>query len=314
MKTNIQFYLKRSLYLKRTLSLFNPAYGPNDDPPADPPADPPVNDDPPADDEDDENDPDPPTGDDETAKLKAQIAKMNKEARRIKGENKKFREAGEKERQRLQTALESKKLTEAEKEKLETQIGELDKQLLSEKQLAEKNALKLRQDHEQVLAKLTTDRDIWRKRHEDALIDQALTSAAATTGAESVDQIKMMFRSNAILEPAKDENEEPIPGQFVPKLTFTAYEADKEGQKVGVETTLPILEALSRIREDGMNANLFSTKAKPGTGEPGQPLKPGQRDLNKRPVIEDFRNEAEWREAHIAYADAQRKKKLGITV
>jgi hypothetical protein len=202
----------------------------------------------------------------------------------------------------LGTLKSNSDLTIAAKDSLAQQIEALETSMLTEKEQTVKATKAATQKYDKDTKMLTEDRDLWKKRFHGSSITQALADAAVEHGAENVSQIQMMFSGATENVQGKDEQGNPTE-DFVPTLTFTGLNAEKKQESF----SLPVKEALAKIREDGLNSNLFKHKSKSGTGDPpkgGAGGVEGQFNPNKPPERKDYSTQEEWATAY----DAWRKK------
>lgn len=218
-------------------------------------------------------------GDDDAAAAEA-AAKAAEEAAGKEGEDKKFTQKDvdnfinkrfskeKKEKETLVTQLKSLEttanLSKEEKEDLVTRIDDLETSMLTETEKAAKEKKDAETKHARELKKSVEEKDIWHKRYTDSTIDRALTDAAVSAGAESSSQIRLMLRGSAYLSEDKDDAGKTT-GNFTPKVKFIGLDEDGKIEK---ELDLPITEALTKIKEDGLNKNLFKHGSTGGTGAP----------------------------------------------
>lgn len=146
-------------------------------------------------------------------------------------------------------------------DQLQSQIDELENSMLTKDETAAKAKTALEKKHAAALKSSQEETGLWQNRFTDSTIDRALTDAAVETGAESAQQLRMMFRGSTSLIEDKDEDGKAL-GTFTPHLAFTGK--DDEGNST--DLTLPVGKAIAKIKEDGLNANLFKHGATGGTG------------------------------------------------
>lgn len=183
------------------------------------------------------------------------------------------------------------------REALETQITTLEASLLTTQEVAEKRQKELQDRYSNELKGVSTERDTWRARYETSLIQAELAKSAAE--AENPEQISMMFGPNSYVAEIKDDAGKPT-GQFQARLKFVSIDPESKNQ---VQLDLPIGEALSRIKTDGLHKNLFKHSSKGGTGTP---VGGGSDSANRMPTLEQFGGDvtrfnvawAQWRKKY----------------
>ena len=171
-------------------------------------------------------------------------------------------------------------LTQQERDELESRL----KQAMSEGQTKEQQLTeeikKLRKESEKQVNTLSEQAKQYKSRFENTLIVNAITRAAATTGAYNPEQIEAILRPKAILEEGLDEEGKPT-GEFIPRVNILAMSDD--GKKVTLK--LGIEDAVKRMKEDEAYANLFRTSGAGGMGggNAGSGKKLNIRELAKNP-------------------------------
>mgnify|MGYP000085429460 CR=1 FL=1 len=229
------------------------------------------------------------------------LSKQKQEVQKTKEENTQLLE-------NMKTLEKSVNLSKKERADLSSQIETLEKQVLTKEELAQKEQNKLVEEHNSKLKKAESESSEWKNRFERSTLQRALSDAAVATNAESPEQIQMMFQNNSFLEEVKDDNGKAT-GSFKPMLKFHGIDPDSDDQSMK-EMTLPVGEAMSKIKEDGIHKNLFRHGAKAGTGNPqGNSGKGNNADPDKMPEIGDFNgNQEQFRAAYSAWRDKQRQK------
>lgn len=166
----------------------------------------------------------------------------------------------------LQKIRDTAKLTQEEKDSLDTRIATLTSQHQTETQ-------KLQGELEATKKKYKTDTEAlaagekrWRTNFDTLLINNAITVGAAKHQAADPTgrQLQMMLSSQAKVVEVVDDSGQPT-GRYQALLPITVIGKDKKP----VVMELPIEEAIGKMREDESNANLFLTDGKPGLGGTG---------------------------------------------
>lgn len=200
----------------------------------------------------------------------------------------------------LNTLKESAGLTAKERDDLMSQIDVLETSMLTKDEQAAKQKTELEKKHQQQLTKATEETSLWQKRFTDSLIERALTDAAVSTDAANPTQLRLMFRGSTRLVEGKDEATGKPNGSFVPHMSFIGLNEDNE--QVSME--LPVDEAIKKLKDDGLNANLFKHGATGGTGHPPSKGQGGSRDPSAMPRPEDFKTDAEYGKAYQDWRDS----------
>jgi hypothetical protein len=194
-------------------------------------------------------------------------------------------------------SLETKGLSDADREALEQQIQQLQEQNMSKEELFKERETKLKSEHDKILKKTVEESTRWKGFFESSSIRQAITAAAISAEAENVEQMLMMFQGSSRLE-EEIENNKPT-GRFIAKMKIVGIDPDTKAKK---EFDLPVAEAITKLREDGLNANLFKHKSTGGTGTVGNGgTGSSGRASNSMPQPEQFANPAEFQVAYTSW-------------
>lgn len=205
----------------------------------------------------------------------------------------------------LENIRNTAKLTADEKEKLSLRITELEEASMTAEQRASKARAAAEQQYKDALQVSKTEADTWKKRFQSSTIQRSLLDAAGSTKALNPQQIVMMFSSNVSLEEDMDEAGKPT-GSFTPVLSFVGLD-DKKKQ---ANYVMPVVEALQKIKDDGLQANLFAHEGKPGTGTP--PGKGGTAvDPKVMPRPEDYPSTEAWQLAFREWNAKRKEEKHG---
>lgn len=198
----------------------------------------------------------------------------------------------------LKGLKESQSLTVEERDQLSQKIEDLENSMLTTQERAVKEKAKLEKQLASERDAIGKERDTWRQRFENAMISQALTDAAVQAEAVSATQLQQMFRSNARLVEGVDDAGKPT-GVFSPVLEFDSVDEDGNSTR----ETLPVVDAIKRIKKDGLNANLFKHDGTPGTGQPGGGGNRSKKDPAAMPLPDQFPNHDAWEKAYTAWRD-----------
>lgn len=163
----------------------------------------------------------------------------------------------------LEALKKSKNLTEQQQADLSKRIEELQDQLLTKEQLAQRDREKLKTDYDGQIVQLTGDRDTWRTRYEKALVVNAIHAAAKEHGAIDNNQIIALIQAHSprvVQELGESGEPKDI---FTPKVKMLDYDT-KEKKEVTLDFT--ISEAVKRLKEKPENFNLFAATVNGGLG------------------------------------------------
>lgn len=200
----------------------------------------------------------------------------------------------------LNTIKQSANLTKEEREQLASRVDELESSILTEQEKAAKEKGKLEKEYKTKLDMTSSERDTWKRRYEDSTIERALTDAAVKHKAANAAQIRMMFRGVTSLVEEKGEDGKPV-GSYTPIMKFQGLGEDG---KTITDFEMPVEQALKKIKDDGLNANLFEHSGTPGTGgKPGGGSYSGGKDPGKMPVPSDYANSDDFGAAYQKWRD-----------
>lgn len=192
----------------------------------------------------------------------------------------------------LETLKKSRNLTEQEQQHLSKRIEELQDQLLTKEQLAQKDKEKLQKEYTSTISQLETERDNWKSRFEKALVINAIHKASEEHEALDTSQIIALIQvqSPRVVQEL-DENGVPK-DSFVPRVKMQDTDT-KTGKEVTLDLT--ISEAVKRMKEKTENFNLFKSTVNGGLG-----LGSGAgRSDSDAPPIHDPAAYRKWRQKHI---------------
>lgn len=163
----------------------------------------------------------------------------------------------------LEQLKKSKGLTEKERGDLQSKIEELNSSLMTKEQLAAKEREKLLNEHKRSTETLTSERDEWKTRFQTSTIKRSIMDEALKADAFNPSQIVELLASKTRLVEVLDAEQNPIPGEFVPKIKMA--DTDKDGQPITLDLT--VAEALKRMRDRADEyGNLFKSGIAGGLG------------------------------------------------
>jgi hypothetical protein len=204
----------------------------------------------------------------------------------------------------LEKMREVKGLSEQEKQSLTEQINDLQSSLQTKEQSQAGEIKRLTKTYEEKLEASSSAAKQYQSRFESTMVNNSLLEAATQEGALNPQQIQAMYSGNVKLIQQRDEDGNLLE-QFVPVMTFNGL--DKHKKVVNIEK--PVSEALKKIREDGLNANLFKGHQVGGSGAPTTP-----RDANGEPVLSknpprkaDYSSTDQWYSALKKWKELQKK-------
>lgn len=201
--------------------------------------------------------------------------------------------------EQLKTLQQSANLTQQERDELAQQIDNLETSVLTEKEKAAKEKRDIESQYRQKEENYNKEINAWKSRFENSTIDRALLDSASEFEAERPQQIVSMFRGSTRLVEDTGEDGKGL-GTFTPYTKITGLNEEKQE----VELDLPTKEALKKVKEDGLNKNLFRHSAKPGTGATNSTGGiAGKTSSNEMPVRSDFASQKEFSEAYQSWRD-----------
>lgn len=160
----------------------------------------------------------------------------------------------------LETLKSSQHASQEEKDNLQASISQLESQLLTEKEIAERDRKKLASEKETALESVTSERDMWRGRFESTLVQNSLTQAAVEHKAFSPEQITRMFSNEAkTVEIMKDGKGT---GQFEVRMTVSMPDGDSGTKQLEMSAS----EAIKELASRDQYANMFGFDGKTGLG------------------------------------------------
>ena len=181
------------------------------------------------------------------------------------------------------------KMSSQQKIDLELKINELEESFLSKDELAKKTVAKQVKEHQQLVDKLTTERDDWRGRHSIATTTRALQDAAIAEEAISPNQIVAMLGQTTHLVEAIEDS-----GKATYKIAVKFNDTDDDGKSI-ISDLSPV-EAVKRMKElPALYGNLFKGTAKGGVGGEAGAEGGDSKQLKLEEITNDPEKYREWR-------------------
>ena len=163
----------------------------------------------------------------------------------------------------------SSSLNDDEKASLTSQIESLNNMLMTKEELAKREHEKLKKDADKKVSDLTAQAELWKKRHDDMLIENQLISAVSLEGQKAYNprQIVDLFKSRASVVEAD--------GKFSVSLKVDLPDSAGVLKTLDLEPTAAMKE-LAALPE---YANLFNIDTKTGLGRTKQKFSPQRGQL-----------------------------------
>lgn len=157
--------------------------------------------------------------------------------------------------------LANQALTQEERERLEAQLDDLQKQHRTKEEQAKHEKRQLQEKYENELQEYKEAATRWEKQHKEYMIQKSLTDAAIAHDAFMPDQIYDIVRKWTKLVDAVDESGKPT-GQLTPVVDLPDVDADT-GKPIITQRTP--MEAVERLKEK-LQPNLFKSNVVSGVG------------------------------------------------
>jgi len=171
-----------------------------------------------------------------------------------------------------------------EKASLAQKITEMETQLLTKEEIAEREKKKLENESKTKIDALQIERDKYRNQYSAYRIENEITQEAVKQEAFSPTQVVALLRNDTRLIPLVGEDKK-LTGEFA---AIVAVRSVKEGKPVTLE--LPISDAVKRMKETPAEfGNLFKSTMSGGVG--GGNVSGGNAGLNSS----DFKDPANYR-------------------
>lgn len=201
------------------------------------------------------------------------------------------------EKKQLVTQLEDLRatqgLSEADKASLTTRIDELTSSLQTKEEQQQGELTRVKREYETQVETYKSDATRFKTLFEQQSIGNSLASAAAAEGALNTQQIQAMFAGSVSLVQDRDPESNELLETFTPTLKFVGL----DNKKKPAQMELPVAEAMKKIREDGLNSNLFKGHQVSGGG-----VNPVTRNADGSPKLtasnpprkSDYASVADW--------------------
>lgn len=206
---------------------------------------------------------DPPAGDKKTF-TQADLDRIVQErlSRDRKAREETQREAVQELENKYKDLISNQNLTQEERDKLQTKLDDVSKQLRTKEEQAAHDKKQLMSQYEQQLAAERKAREMWENRFRNSTISGAIQEAAVKHEAYDRSQMEAILRPLAKLEPIVDEVTKQETGRYRTLIDFTTV-SDK-GEEAQIQGT-PI-EIINRMKEIPKYQNLFKANVAPGIG------------------------------------------------
>lgn len=168
----------------------------------------------------------------------------------------------------LEQLKETKGLTEKQKKDLESRIEQLTNESLTKEEQAKREAERLKNDFESKYKEVESDRDGWRGRYTNMLVESTIISEANEFKAVSAEQILAILKPQSEVVPVLGQDGKPT-GDYTVKIKHF----DEESKKVLDYSPKEKLKFM--LENPKKYGNLFQSTLNSGTGSsgPGDTLK-----------------------------------------
>lgn len=170
----------------------------------------------------------------------------------------------------LEQELEAAKKKGGDTVALTAKIEELNNLVMTKEQLAKKEAEEAKAAYEAEQARLRNAETLWQNRYLETVRKQAINRAAIQHDAFDPDQLELLLAPNTQVR-EKTDNEGKGTGEYEVVTALTIE---------GKQLTLPVGEAVEKMRGEKKYANQFKAKGQPGTGLTLNNLSGGQGSVN----------------------------------
>lgn len=201
------------------------------------------------------NEPPPPPPPDDTKFSQADLNKI------LADEKRKHQEKNGQLIKELEELKKTKGLSEQQKSDLESRIEQLTNEHLTKEEQAKRESERLKKDYEGKHKEVETDRDSWRNRYTEMLIENSITSQAREAKAVSDEQILAMLRHKASIA------EELIDGKPSGKFVVKIKHHDEESKKTLEYTPDEMMKIM--LDNPKKYGNLFQSTLTGGVGGTG---------------------------------------------
>jgi len=172
-----------------------------------------------------------------------------------------YKKEMEKTASELTKLAEDKRLTQEERDAYAKRVEEVESQYKTEKQLAEEKAKKSETEYKKKLETTEKERDTYKIKYSDTLIDVELTQEAAAADEVIPGQLKKLLRPDTII--VDEIVDGKATGKQLIKINFDDVDAEGKPTKL----VLPVKDAVKRMKETPQRfGNLFKGVGASGVG------------------------------------------------
>jgi hypothetical protein len=161
----------------------------------------------------------------------------------------------------LQKFRDSARLSQAEKEALEVQITDMQKQIETKEEQARRERETTAKKHQTEIAKITEEREVWRTRYTDSIIRRELTDAAVAHNAFNSEQVVALLRPNTTVVEILDDDGKGT-GRYKSQVKFETTDDKGKPETVIADPAVVV----KRMLDEDRYMNLFKTDKTAGLG------------------------------------------------
>lgn len=154
-----------------------------------------------------------------------------------------YKKEMEKQAVELEKLANDKRLSQEERDAYAKRVEEVESQYKTDKQLAEEKAKKTETDYKKKLESTEKERDTFKSKYSNTLIDNELTQEAAAADEVIPGQLKKFLRPDTIL--VEEITDGKATGNQVVRINFDDVDSDGKPTKL----VLPVKEAVKRMKE-----------------------------------------------------------------
>lgn len=158
-------------------------------------------------------------------------------------------------------------LTQQERDKLQSQIKELERATMTKQEIAARERKEAEEKYNQELANTKQEVDVWKSRFMNSTIRREITDAAVQSKAYNPTQIVALLEGKTRLVEKTEEGR--TTGAFETRVTFEGR--DKDGKPMQMD--LSVSEAVAEMEKMSEYGNLFESGLKGGLGKNNAPGK-----------------------------------------
>ena len=172
------------------------------------------------------------------------------------------REAVQELENKYKDLLSNQNLTQEDRDKLQTKLDDVSKQLRTKDEQAAHDKKQLQAQYEQQLAAETKARETWENRFRESTISSAIQDAAVKHEAWDNAQLEAILRPMAKLSPITDLVTGQETGRFQTLIDFVSV--NEKGEEAPIQGTPQ--DIVKRMKEIDRYKNLFKANVAPGIG------------------------------------------------